>query len=70
MHAHRYGQCLPYRRFIKNMQIRVNLCDVFYEVDVDRVFLPKGRALDSIYILIDFAADASAITDMLQEPCR
>ena len=66
-HTHRYGQCLLYRR---DWQNRGSPCDVFYEIGVDRVFLPTGRSLNNLAILTQFAADASIIRDVIEEPCR
>ena len=67
MHAHRYGQCLPYIRDLRNVDTP---CDVFYEIDVDRVFLPNGRALNNLDLLTKYVADAKAIGYIIEEPCR
>ena len=45
-------------------------CDVFYTIDSDKVFLPSGRALDSLSILLSFAADTNIVMDILEEPCK
>ena len=63
----RYGQCLTYTRERLN---RDNPCDAFYEIDVDRVFLPSGRARDNFPLLLSFAADVNIIKDIIEEPCR
>lgn len=43
---------------------------MFYTIDSDKIFLPSGRALNNLPILLTFAADANIVVEILQEPCR
>ena len=58
----RHGQCIAYTGG--------NPCDVFYKVNEDRIFIPFGRARNSIDALNLFAAQAEIIVEGVPQPCR
>ena len=64
---YRHGRCLTYTKKVIN---RPTPCDIFYTVESDKVFLPSGRALNDFNRLLNFAADANIVLDILQEPCK
>ena len=67
LNLYRHGQCLTYTKKLINRPIP---CDIFYAIESDKVFLPSGRARDNLIRLLDFAADANIVLDILQEPCK
>ena len=67
-HTHRLGQCIPYSaEFFFGP--RPNPCDRFYTIDVDTVYLPNGRADDSLTRLNEFAANVNPLVDLLRPQC-
>ena len=63
----RLGQCIPYTESTNN---RTNPCDKFYTIGVDMVYLPNGRALDSLPTINEFASDVNLVVDILPAKCR
>ena len=63
------GQCLPYEAG-SEPGTDPNPCNQFYEVGVDRFYLPSGRAGNEPRILYNFAVDTRAIVDFLAPECQ
>ena len=67
LNLYRHGQCLTYTKKVINRPIP---CDIFYTIESDKVFLPFDRAQNNLIWLLDFAADANIVLDILEEPCK
>ena len=59
----RLGQCIPY---IESDQ--PNLCDEFYTIGVDKVYLPNGRARNSLLRINEISS--FLVVEALSVQCR
>ncbi len=61
----RYGNCVPYKE-----ATLVGVCDEFFQIGIDYVYVPNKRTNGSLETLNHFIEQVANIKGLLTEPCK